>query len=332
MRRLGVAVIGLGVGEAHARAYAAHPAAELRALHDLDYGKAKSIASSLGADAAGSYDAILDDPRIDVVSIATYDDAHHKQALAALAAGKHVLVEKPICQTPRELRELKAAVERSGKQLSSNMLLRGAPLYVWLKSAITQGQLGRTYAMDADYLYGRVEKITHGWRRAIPDYSVMVGGGVHMVDLLMWLRGARVTTVQAVGSRIATADTEFRYDDHTSAHLTFADGVVARVTANFACVHPHQHVVRVFGTGGTFLYDDAGPRLHRSRAKGAPVEALPHAPKPTEKGVMIHRFIEALRDGEDLSGHTQGIFDAMSVCFAIDRAKAAKIPQEVEYV
>jgi len=332
---LGVAVVGLGVGEAHARAYAAHPTAKLRYLYDLDEPKARALAAQMGdVPVAASFEQILKDPSVDIVSIASYDDAHHRETVEALRAGKHVFVEKPICLTLPQLRDIKSAWLAGGgrQRLSSNLVLRAAPLYGWLRDAMRDGTVGRAYAIDADYLYGRVEKITEGWRRDIADYSVMAGGGVHLVDLVMWLRNERPTRVHAIGNRIATEGTAFRYDDYVAASLEFEDGAIARITANFGCVHPHQHVVKVYGTKATFLYDDAGARLRRSRERASEPERLAHAPKPADKGALVTQFVDAIVSDVDLTLHTQGILDAMSVCIAIDRASAARSPTGVDYV
>lgn len=330
---LGVAVVGLGVGEAHARAFAAHPACRLRSVVDLDAAKAARVSAAIGqGGVAPDLAAVLADPGVDIVSIATYDDAHAAQTVAALEAGKHVFVEKPICTTLDELRSVKAAWVRAGRlKLSSNLVLRAAPLYVWLKEELASGRLGRAYAFDGDYLYGRVEKITEGWRKDLPDYSVMAGGGIHLVDLLLSLRGARPTTVHAVGTRIATEGTAFRYDDHVAATLSFPDGLVARVSANFGCTHRHQHVVRVYGTRGTFVHDDAGARVHRSRDPAVAPEPLAYAAKPESKGALVGAFVDAVAKDEDLRAHTQGIFDAMAVCIAIDQARKTGVPTRVEY-
>src|SRR5262249_60336434 len=131
-----------------------------------------------------------------------------------------------------------------------------------------------------DYRYGRVHKITEGWRRDVEDYSVLLGGGVHLVDLMLWLTGERPARVTAAGNRIATEGTAFRYLDFAAATYEFRSGLVGRITANFGCVHRHQHVVRLFGTLATALVDDEGPRLHTSRDPSVPARRLDLAPVP----------------------------------------------------
>ena len=330
---LGVAVVGLGVGEQHARAYAALPACGPLVLHDLDGSRTEALARELGAEAAVSYEEILADPRIAVVSIASFDDAHFEQVVAALDAGKHLFVEKPLCRTVAEARAVKAAWERAGARLhvESNLVLRAAPLYRWLREEREAGRLGQVYAFDGDYLYGRLAKITEGWRKDVLDYSVLLGGGVHLVDLLMWITGERPSAVSAVGNRIVTAGTAFRHPDYAAATFTFPSGLIGRVTANFGCVHRHQHVVRVFGSEATVIVDDAGPRIHRERDGGAPAKALVLAPLPPSKGALIPRFVAAVLAGEPVRGPVQHELDVVSACAAADRALAEGETIAVDY-
>ena len=94
---LTAAVIGLGVGESHARAYLLDANSRLKWLVDKDHCKAESLAAELGAK-AGEEAAVLLDPEVNVLSIASYDDMHAQQVVTALRAGKHVFVEKPLCE------------------------------------------------------------------------------------------------------------------------------------------------------------------------------------------------------------------------------------------
>ena len=333
--RVGVAVVGLGVGAEHAQAYLGTGECDLLWLHDLDGVKAKTLASQLGTGkAAESFEQVLDDPHVDVVSIATYDDAHFDQVVAALDAGKHVFVEKPLCRTLDELAAVKKAwYKGSGRlKLSSNLVLRQAPVYQWLKNRIESGELGQVYAFDGDYLFGRLHKITDEWRKDVDDYSVILGGGVHLIDLMLWLTGERPARVHAAGNRICTEDTEFRYNDFVAATLMTPSGLVARITANFGCIHRHQHVVRVFGADGTFVHDDSGARLHTTRDPSVEAEYLELPTLPPSKGELIGPFVSAVLDDDDLTAHTQEIFDVVSICAACDSAAASGMVEEIQYV
>jgi predicted dehydrogenase len=330
---LGVAVVGLGVGQAHARAYASDPRCEVRWVYDLDSSRATSMCAELGAGrVAESLEEVLADGEVGAVSIASFDDAHFEQGLAVLRAGKHLFVEKPVCRTLREIELLKSAwTATPGLQLASNLVLRAAPLYRWLRDEHRRGGFGRIYAFDGDYLYGRLAKLTDGWRRDVNDYSVMLGGGVHLVDLLLWITGERPTHVSAVGNRISTEGTAFRYLDHVAAAFSFESGLVGRVTANFGSVHPHQHAIRIFGTEIAFLHDDLGPRVYRDRDPSVPPERLDLAALPALKGELIPPFVSAiLGEGEPVADG-QHEFDVISACVAADQAVAEGRLVEVEY-
>jgi len=332
---IGVAVVGLGVGEQHARAYLANGRCQLRWLYDLDVEKAQKIATVLGSGrVATSFKQVLDDPEVQAVSIASYDDAHFEQVVAALNAGKHVFVEKPLSRTVEELATVKRAwSNHQGKlKLSSNLVLRAAPIYRWLKKKIEHGDLGHIYAYDGEYLYGRLHKITHGWRKDVDGYSVMEGGGVHLIDLMVWLTGERPVSVHAVGNRISTEETAFRYKDYVAATFLCASGLVARIVANFGSVHRHQHVVRVFATNGTFLYDDAGPRYHTSRDPAVAACAVDLPTLPAAKGDLIGPFVSAILQDKDMNAHTQEVFDVISLCAASDDALASGSTAAVQYV
>jgi predicted dehydrogenase len=332
-RVLGVGVVGLGVGEQHAKTFATLPGCQVRALCDLDPGRAAEVAARIGQGTpVSSFDAVVADPELDIVAIASFDDLHVRQVLAALDAGKHVFVEKPLCRSLAEAREVKACWRRRpALHVASNLVLRAAPLYRWLRDEIAAGAFGDVYAIDGDYLYGRLFKITGGWRAGLPDYSVMLGGGVHMVDLMVWLTGQRPAAVSASGNRICTAGTSFRYPDFAAATFTFSSGLVGRITANFGCVHPHHHVLRLFGTKATFLYDDGGARIHSSREGEAPARRLDLAALPATKGDLVPAFVDRIQKDVDPEPVLQHELDVICACAASDRALALGEGVSVEY-
>jgi predicted dehydrogenase len=305
----------------------------LRLVFDRDPERATRVLSELPqAKAAPSFEAVLADPLVDIVSIASYDDDHFGQVMAALAAGKHVFCEKPLCLQSEQLAQIEAAwTAARGCYLASNLVLRSAPLYRWLKQAIAAGELGEIYAFDGDYLYGRVHKIVEGWRAGVDAYSVMLGGGVHLVDLMLWLTGQKPDSVGAMGNRISTRGSAFRYLDFVAASFGFPSGMVGRITANFGCVHKHQHVVRVFGTKATFVYDDQGPRLHRSRGPEDSAESVAQAALPSGKGDLIPELIDAIADGRDWNAQTRQEFDVIAACLAADRAIDADQRTRIRY-
>lgn len=317
---LGVAVIGLGVGEQHAKGFL-RAGCTLRWVHDLDRAKSEEVLTRLGhGSIAASYEAVLADPNVDVVALATYDDHHAEAVVQALAAGKHVFCEKPLCRTATELARIESAWQKSGRHLGSNLVLRSAPLYRRIRELVSSGSLGEVYAFYGDYLYGRLSKITEGWRAGVDDYSVMQGGGVHLVDLMCWITGERPVRVRSSGNRIATQGTKFRYPDFVSSTFECQGHMIGVISANFGCAHKHQHVVRIFGTKGTFLYDDMGARIYRERDPGGPAELLADSPLPDSKGDLIPAFLDGIRDRERGTAETALDLRVIRACLAADEA------------
>jgi len=330
---LRAAVIGLGVGERHIEGYEADPRCRVVALCDTDPGKLAEVgARHAGRRLTCDPDEILADTSIDVVSIASPDNAHHVQIMAALKAGKHVFVEKPLCLHEDELAGIRQALAaRPRLRLSSNLILRRSPRFAKLRERIGAGQMGTPYYSEADYNYGRVGKILDGWRGQAPFYSVVHGGAIHMIDLLVWLLGERPQTVTAFSNKIATRDTSFRFNDCVVALLKFPSQAIAKVSANFGCVFPHHHNLTVYGTDATFVHDHQGARLYTSRDPDAPPLAINDAYKGAAKGDMLPNFIAAILDGGEPDVSAADVLDIMAVSLAIEKSANLQKPVDVQF-
>jgi len=324
-------IISLGVGERHLDGYRRHPACDVALLCDMAESRRREVAARHpDVQVVADPDAVLADPRIDLVSIASYDDAHAGQVFKALDHGKHVFVEKPLCRTADEARRIRSALRaRPDLKLSSNLVLRASPRFRLVRRMIAQGAFGDVFHLEGEYNYGRLQKLTDGWRGKQEGYSVVLGGAVHLVDLLMWLTGRRVTEVAAFGNGIASAS-KFPGDDMVAALLRFEDGVTATVTANFGCVRPHGHGLVVCGTAATFVNDHPHGRLYTSRDLEAAPEPVT-APHPgAGKGDVIESFVDHVLGTGPPAVTADDVFAAMAVCLAIDEARrrGAVVPVE----
>ncbi len=324
-RPLRAAVIGLGVGEAHVAAYRGHQACEVVALCDFNRDRLEEIGRKApGAALHVSADAILEDPSIDVVSVASYDNYHCEQTVRALSAGKHVFVEKPICLNEDEALRIREALDANPHlKLSSNLILRKCPRFVALKQQIERGDFGELFLLEGHYEYGRLHKITEGWRGAIDFYSVVYGGAIHLVDLMLWLTGDEIVEVAAFGNQVASRDTPFRYNDTVVSVVRFAGGLVGKVGVSYGCVRPHFHDLKVYGTQATFINGSPDGVLYRSRDPDAEPELATEAYPGADKGELLHDFIDAIVGGTEPSVGTDDVFRAMSTCLAIEAASTS---------
>ncbi len=322
MTKLRAGVIGLGVGERHAAAYDGLGDCDLVAL--CDFNEERLEAARLrwpAAEHTRNAKDLIEDSSIDLLSIASYDNYHFEQADAALKLGKHVFVEKPVCLHADEASRLRGRLaERPNLRLSSNHILRRCPRFRALKRRIDKGRLGRVFHLDGEYCYGRRHKITHGWRSRMEHYSAVCGAAIHIVDLFLWFVGERVTEVAAFGNDIATRGTEFRYNGCVTSILRFEGGATANVTANLACVRPHFHGVSVYGTAATFVNGPDYGRLFTSSDEAVEPERLIDAYPASDKGELAAAFAGAVLSGNAPEVSADEVFDAVSVCFAMDEA------------
>ena len=330
---LKAAIIGLGVGERHIAGYEADPRCQVTVLCDIDSAKLSEVgARHPGKSLTSDPFAVLADPDIDVVSIASYDDAHHPQIMAALAAGKHIFVEKPLCLTAGELSDIRAGLaKRPELRLSSNLILRRSPRFSALHRRLREGELGRPYYVEADYNYGRLQKILSGWRASMPGYSVVHGGAIHMIDLILWLLDEKPVSVSAVGNKICTEGSDFTGADCVVALLTFPSGAIAKIAANFGCVFPHWHNLTVYGTEATFQHGYNGAQLFTSRDPQEMPPQVTEAYPGIAKGDMLPSFVAAVLDGGDPEVGEEEVFDAMAVSIAIEESARSGVRRDIHY-
>lgn len=324
-KALGAGIIGLGVGARHAAEFEHHPDCRLVALCDRDPVKRElARARWPGARVYEHAEALIDDAEVDVVSIASFDEAHYDQLCRTLDAGKHAFVEKPICTREEELADLRSRLaRRPDVKVSSNLILRKAPRFVDLKARVQQGTLGRIYYAEGSYDYGRLQKLDGTWRGTAPGYSVVLGGAVHLADLLLWLMEGRAPVeVMAMGNRIASAEAQLSFapNDMVAALVRFDDGAIAKLGANFGCVRPHFHQLSVYGTLGTFENGPKAGRYWWHRDPAVPSERADLPYPGAGKGDLIPGFVDAiLGRAADEIGIAE-IISCMAVCLAIERA------------
>ncbi len=334
MKQLRVGIIGLGVGQQHIEGYQSHPDCQVTALCDFSETKLNEVQKKYSnCSFTKNADDMLRNPQVDVISIATYDNYHYEQIVKALKHNKHVFVEKPLCLYEKEASGIRRLLKsKPHLKLSSNLILRKSPRFCLLKEMIKAGQMGNLFYVEGDYNYGRIHKITDGWRGKIDFYSVVYGGGVHIIDLLLWLTGDKVIEVFAYGTNLATRESNFRYNDTVVCILKFSSGLIGKMTANFGCVFPHFHALSIYGTKATFINGLEYGLLFDSSRPNAGYQKVDSPYPGVHKGGLIYNFVDSIIYGTEQTVCAEDIFSAMSVCFAIQKAVDKQKPTRVRYI
>ena len=256
MKKLGYAILGLGIGMAHAEAAAASEYADLVAACDIDHERLDKFAK-LYPDAAlyEDFEQLLKDDRVDIISICLPSAMHADFAVRAMEAGKHVLVEKPLDITYERAMLIEEARLRTGVTVGVVHQNRFNLNMYPIKEAVDSGRLGKlvlgTFAVkwyrDQPY-YDR-----GGWRGTWE----MDGGGslmnqaVHTVDLMRWLMGE----VESVTSTMGIYNHNIKTEDLTASLIKFKNGATATFVST-TCAYPGISTeIMLYGTDGSIEAD-----------------------------------------------------------------------------
>ena len=221
-----VGIVGAGLmGTVHARAYSKNPSVKIAYICDHSGDKAKSLASEVGALETIQFDPILNDPAVDLIDICLPTPSHAKYAIDSLAAGKHVVVEKPMALSVAEADAMIAASKEADRFLMVAHVVRFAPEYRAIRAVLESGRLGRPLQATAY----RISNMPQ-WAEWFKD-PTMTGGAVldmqiHDLDFLNWLFG-KPLRVQATGVRGDSGGWE-----HSMTLISFSD-VQALVESSF---------------------------------------------------------------------------------------------------
>jgi predicted dehydrogenase len=188
------AVIGLGVGMAHARGYQVCPDAELIAICDIDPVRLKERGDLLGVPDAmrfTDYKDVFKMPELDGVSIALPNHLHAPVAIDALRAGKHVLSEKPLARSAEEANTMVTEAKACDRQLMVCFNYRFREDTRWLMNMRNAGKLGDVYYARAGWLRNTGIPGAGGWftNKAKSGGGPLIDLGVHILDLTLWLMG-----------------------------------------------------------------------------------------------------------------------------------------------
>jgi predicted dehydrogenase len=256
MPPVGVGIIGSQfISSIHAEALRAYPHADLRAVASPTAGHAKAFAERLSIPQhLTDYKKMLAMPEIDVVVVGAPNDLHCQITLDAAAAGKHVVMEKPLCLNLAEADRMIAACKKAGVKLMYAEELCFAPKYVRLKQLLDSGALGRPT------LIKQAEK--HDGPHADHFYDVTrSGGGVtmdmgcHGIQFFRWMvGGARILSVYAqMDTLVHGAKT--RGDDNALLILEFEGGVVALAEESWTKLGGMDDRAEVYGSKGVAYAD-----------------------------------------------------------------------------
>lgn len=261
---LGVAVVGCGrMGTHRARLSSLHPAVRFLAVADVDGAKARTLGESAGAQFVSSDPvAAIEHPDVNCVIVSSSEDQHVKPALAAIAAGKDVLIEKPIATTREDAEAIIAAAEDAGVSLRVGYSQRFRRNTFLSKRYIDDGRLGRIVGGTARVLNSRAQAFAIMERS--PHVSIVVDILTYWVDIVGWFMGDNPPVqvyAAGTGDILRGKAGPQGPDDLTNAVVTYRDGAVFGFSVCYTLPSEFPTMgqgprIEVIGTDGVVLIDD----------------------------------------------------------------------------
>ena len=256
MDKVRVALIGCGsiTRYRHAPEYASHPDVEIVAFADRHIERAEKLAKEYGGKAYDKWQDVIALKDVDAVSVCTSNVTHGPITLAALAAGKHVLCEKPMATSDEEAASMIQAAKTAGKFLMIGHNQRLAPSHVKSKQILQSGIIGDIVTFRTTFGHGGPEgwsiEGAKGWffKRDEAFVGSMGDLGVHKADLLLWLLGEDIVEVSAFVEQVSKPFGNV--DDNAVCICRTKSGALGTLTASWTHKPGEDNATVIYGTKG----------------------------------------------------------------------------------
>src|SRR6266404_4252945 len=337
MKKFNVGIIGYGwVATAHIPAINATSLAQVTAV----YSSRKLDAAQLSAKYGGTITAyddlgqLLADPYVQVVSVCSYPYDHAEQVIAAAKAGKHLIIEKPLCLSLKDLRAMQKAVEQTGIKTCVCFECRYSSQFLTTRAVIDVGLLGKLHYGEVDYYhgigpwYGQFRWNT----RKDAGGSSLLTAGCHALDALLLCMGNDVVEVTSYDAKSASKIfAPYEYTTTSVTILKFKNGGVGKCAAVVDCLQPYYFHTHLVGSEGSLLdnkFHSMKLQTNKHAWSGLAMKLLDSGDVSDHPyQTQFQAFFNALEKGKDMALTT--FADAArthEVLFAADRSAQSGRP------
>jgi UDP-N-acetyl-2-amino-2-deoxyglucuronate dehydrogenase len=311
MSTLGFGIAGTGaIAKYHAEAVAASSGGRLTGVADRTLSRAQAFAQEHGIPfATDDVDKLLARPGLDAVCIATPSALHLAPALAAIRAGKHVMIEKPLDSTVAGVDQILHEAQRAGVRVGSIFQARFGDAARAVKTAVDAGRFGRMVLASCYVKWNRTPEYYTGWKGKLAEDGggVIINQAIHGVDLLQWFAGMPVQVFAWSTQRVHRIESE----DTCVAALRFASGAFGTIEGTTAGWPGWSRRIELCGENGSVVMEDddiarwdfrvprpEDEKLRSTRESGAMGSgaAAPMAIKNEGHVRQIQDFIDGIRD------------------------------------
>ena len=254
---LGFGIVGTGmIADYHAQAIAGIQGAHLVGAVDVVPGRARAFAEKHHlAFASTNVDDLLARPDIAIVCITTPSGAHRDPALAAIRAGRHVVIEKPLEITVERVDEVLRAADAAGVKVAAIFQARFGTGARTVKAALDGGRFGRLVLCSAYVKWHRAADYYRGWKGtlALDGGGAVMNQGIHAVDLLQWFAGL---PAEVFAWKTRCVHTGIEAEDTACASLRFASGALGVIEVSTALWPGWSRRLEICGERGSVVLED----------------------------------------------------------------------------
>ncbi|MHC4916641.1 MAG: Gfo/Idh/MocA family protein [Planctomycetota bacterium] len=323
MSEYGFGIVGLGmIAEFHAKAIGAMTGGRLVAAFSRDAGKAAKFCAEHGGNPYSDMAEFLADPDLQVVTVCTPSGLHLGPAEEAAAAGKHVVVEKPLEITPERCDGIISACEKAGVKLATVFPSRFSDAAQLVKKTIDSGRLGKLALGSAYIKWFRTQEYydSGAWRGTweLDGGGALMNQSIHAIDLLQWFMGP----VEAVTAQTdCLAHQRIEVEDVAAAVLKFTSGALGVIEGSTAAYPGQLKRLEVCGSAGSLVLEQASlkqwqfaeeiPEDEETRKRFAGGESSGGQSDPKAISFAGHQrqfedFVKALDGGQPLVDGAEG--------------------------
>ncbi|TKK65104.1 Gfo/Idh/MocA family oxidoreductase [Ilyomonas limi] len=259
MKKYNVGIIGYGwVASAHIQAINATSNAQVTAIYSSRPQNAAELSERWGTPIKTYTDLnlMLSDEELDIVSVCSYPFQHKDHAVAAAAAGKHLIIEKPLALTEADCDAIKAAVDKAGVKTCICFECRYSSQFIATKAVLDQGLLGDLHYGEIDYYHGIGPWYSpFRWNiRKEAGGSALLTAGCHALDALLLCMGNDVAEVSSYHTKSASKVFEpYEYSTSSVTILKFSSGRIGKCAAIIDCLQPYYFHTHLCGSEGSLL-------------------------------------------------------------------------------
>ncbi len=335
MKELGVGIVGTGwVSGEHIRAFEANPHTEVRGIMSREKARAQTKAAEYGLGRARPYDRLddlLNDPKVQIVSLCTPHHLHVPQGVAAAKAGKHLLLEKPVALDPAGLQELRGAVREAKVKTVVSFVLRWNPLFETIRALLADGVIDKIFYAEVDYLHGIGPWYgQHSWniKKEIGGSSLLTAG-CHAVDGLRWFVGKKVLEVFAYSNTSPENPLRYEYQPNSVTLVKFAGGSLGKVASSIECVMPYVFNIELLGDQGTIRNNQVFSKRWVGQKGWATIPTvLPDSGDVTHHPFReeVNHLVDCILNDRESHASLEDAAETHEICFASEISAREKRP------